>query len=109
MESKGPEKLYTIVEHNDEGISHKKELKSTRSEIDELEDKFRKAEFESKIKKLQEKDTRRKIIISIAAVGSFIIVSHLFFMFMFANQNDEISRALSLVAGFFSAFFSNVS
>ena len=63
------------------GSAIKKELRNTRSEIDELEDKFRKAEFESKIKKLQEKDTRRKIIISMAS-GGFVHYSKSFIFYV---------------------------
>jgi tetratricopeptide (TPR) repeat protein len=75
-------------------------------EEDRLRKKIKLAQLRSQIRKEEETALRDKIIIAGIAVAAFVIVSHLFYYYTFAqiDIDSNVSAALSLVAGFFSAF-----
>ena len=75
--------------------------------LQSLEEEFKIKELKRKIAKIDEKLFKHKIIIAISAVGSFLLVTSLFYLHLFKTSDTfdyNLSAALSLVAGFFAAF-----
>jgi mannitol-specific phosphotransferase system IIBC component len=74
--------------------------------VHELEEEFQIKQLRNKIAKMDEKALKHKILIAISAVGSFVIVTFLFFHYLLvATKSDyNVSAVLSVIAGCFAAF-----
>jgi hypothetical protein len=74
--------------------------------IEELQERLQKKELRSKIAKKDEKVLRGKIVTAVSGVSSFVIVSFLFFHYLFVTTKSDynVSAILSLIAGSFAAF-----
>jgi hypothetical protein len=74
--------------------------------VHELEEEFQIKQLRSKIAKMDEKALQHKTLIAISAIGSFVIVTFLFFHYLLvATKSDyTVSAVLSVLAGCFAAF-----